>query len=158
MVCQVVPPSVDDSHLKTLPVCPVSCIWPVLVGAQTVAGPTAAVEPPTVAGTTEIFTTLDEEHPVPVVIVHCKRYELPTVRPVITDVGEVSSVKVIPVPEITVHLPVPAEGLFPASVVVVAPQRVWSGPALAVVGAGATSTETVKGVPAQPFELYAVTV
>ena len=76
----------------------------------------------------------------------------------ITEVGEVLSVKVIPEPEITVHNPVPTIGLLAARVVVVVPQSVWSGPALEVVGAGATSTETGKDGPAQPLELYGVTV
>ena len=56
----------------------------------------------------------------------------PTVNPVTPDVGELGVVT-LALPAITVHAPVPTEGVFPARVAVVE-QTVWSVPALEVVG------------------------
>ena len=64
-------------------------------------------------------------------IVHTKLFA-PTLNPVTPDVGSEGVVTVAD-PAITVHTPDPTEGVFPASVVVVA-QTVSSEPAFAVVG------------------------
>jgi hypothetical protein len=58
---------------------------------------------------------------------------VPTLRFVTPEVGE-PGVVTIPVPAVTVHAPVPTAAVLPARVAVVA-QTVWSGPALATVGA-----------------------
>jgi hypothetical protein len=67
----------------------------------------------------------------PFEIVHRKVFT-PTLKPVTPEVGE-DGVVTVAVPEITVHIPVPATGVFPASVLVVS-QSVWSVPAADVVG------------------------
>ena len=63
---------------------------------------------------------------VPFEIVHRKVFT-PIVKPVTPEVGEVGVV-IVALPEITVHIPVPTSGLFPASVEEET-QMVWSGPA-----------------------------
>ncbi len=73
----------------------------------------------------------------------------PMPRPVIPEVAEVGVV-MFPAPEINVHKPVPTKGVFPARVAVVA-HRVWSGPALAIVGCGRTLTLTSIARPTQPL-------
>lgn len=77
---------------------------------------------------------------VPLVIVHLKVL-MPILKPLTLEVGEPGVVTVAP-PVITVQVPVPTIGLFPASVAN-AEQSVWSGPAADVVGAGSTVTVTV---------------
>ena len=63
MLFHVTPPSVDDSHLKTLPVCPLSVNVPLLEPAQAVVEP--ATEPPAEIGVTVIVTPEEfaEVHP-----------------------------------------------------------------------------------------------
>jgi len=56
----------------------------------------------------------------------------PTDKPVTPEVGE-PGVVTVALPPMTVHTPVPAAGVFPASVAVVE-QTSWSGPAFAAVG------------------------
>jgi hypothetical protein len=56
----------------------------------------------------------------------------PTPNPVTPEVGE-EGVVMVPVPLVSVHAPVPAVGVFPASVAVV-PQTLCAGPAFDVVG------------------------
>jgi hypothetical protein len=80
-----------------------------------------------------MITSSKEGAQVPFVIVQRKIFE-PTPRPVIGVVGDVGE-EIVPVPEISVHVPVPVTGVFPA-MVVVGPQSVWLGPAAAVVGTG----------------------
>lgn len=65
-------------------------------------------------------------------IVHLNVVEAPAVRPVTPEVLD-EGVVTDPVPDTTVHVPVPVVGEFPASVAVVV-QTVWSGPAADVVG------------------------
>jgi len=63
-----------------------------------------------------------------------------TAKPVTPEVGE-EGVVTVAVPDTTVHVPEPLEGVLPASVAVVAPQAgVISMPALAVVGGAETVT------------------
>ena len=64
-------------------------------------------------------------------IVHLKVFT-PTPKPVIPEVG-LPGVVIVPVPLTNVQVPVPTVAALPASVAVVA-QRVWSDPAVAVVG------------------------
>jgi hypothetical protein len=78
---------------------------------------------------------------VPLLIVHCIAMVSPTVRPVIVVVGSAASV-IVAVPETTDHAPVPTDGVFPANVAEVTLHRVWSVPALAVVGLSYTFTIT----------------
>ena len=74
--------------------------------------------------------SLDDGH-VPLLIVQTNVL-VPTDNPVTPEVGELGVVTVA-LPAMTVHVPVPTVGVFPASVVVVA-QTVWSNPAAAAVG------------------------
>jgi hypothetical protein len=63
----------------------------------------------------------------------------------------------VPGPATLVHVPVPADGVLPASAVV-RPQTFWSGPAAAVVGRGAFVTAADAEL-VQPFaEFVTVTV
>lgn len=66
-------------------------------------------------------------------MVQRKVFVVPVVSPVIELVGEAEFV-MIPDPETSVHFPVPVAGAFAASVAVVNPHTVWSGPAFAAVG------------------------
>ena len=72
-------------------------------------------------------------------IVQTKVFD-PTDNPVTPDVGS-PGVVTVAVPAITVHAPVPTDGVFAASVAVVE-QTVWSGPAPAVVGAASRDIVT----------------
>jgi len=65
----------------------------------------------------------------PSVMVHRKIAVAPITRPVSPEVG-LEGVVIVPMPEINVQAPVPAPGVFPASVAVVMLQSCWSGPAL----------------------------
>ena len=56
----------------------------------------------------------------------------PTPNPVTVDVGD-PGVVIVPAPLISVHVPVPDDGAFPANVAEVL-HNVWLGPAAAVVG------------------------
>lgn len=59
---------------------------------------------------------------------------MPVTKPVTPDVAEVGVV-IEAVPLTTVHKPVPIVGVFPARVAVVVPtEKLWSVPALEVVG------------------------
>src|SRR3990172_9067266 len=78
-----------------------------------------------------MFTLSKEAAQGALLMVHLKVF-VPTPNPVRPEVGEVVVV-IVPVPEISVHIPVPTAGALPASVAVAA-QIVWSTPALAVVG------------------------
>jgi hypothetical protein len=69
------------------------------------------------------------------------------------EVGDDGDVTVA-VPETTLHVPVPTEGAFPASVAVFVLHNVWSAPALAVVGNRSTVTVTSSVEGGQtPFEI-----
>jgi hypothetical protein len=65
-------------------------------------------------------------------MVHLKTYVTPAV-PLKVVVGLAADTKLPPVPEMIDHAPVPTVAVFAARVALVA-QRVWSGPALDVVG------------------------
>ena len=70
-------------------------------------------------------------------MVHLKVYVIPGV-PLNALVGLFGEVMVPPEPEVIVQVPVPVEGVLPASAVVVSPHidaPNWSEPASAVVGA-----------------------
>ena len=68
------------------------------------------------------------------VIVQRKVAVEPTIKPVIPEVGD-DGVVIVAVPETTDQEPVPTVGVFAAKVAVVAQAaKVWSVPALAVVG------------------------
>jgi len=71
----------------------------------------------------------------------------PTESPDTPEVGEVALSK-IPVPEITVHNPVPIVGEFPLKMLTLL-QIVWSMPAFAAVGVACTFTETSSKTSAQ---------
>ena len=75
-------------------------------------------------------------------MVHLSVTEVPATSPVTVDVGEAGFVMAA-VPATTVHTPVPVTGVFPAKVVVVPLQMLWSVPALAVVGSAKTLIITV---------------
>ena len=94
------------------------------------SGPAAAVVG---SGSRVIVTSSTDEGQVPFAIVQRKTFA-PTLKPVTPELGEFGDVTV-PVPETSVHVPVPIAGVFPASVAEDA-QIVWSGPAAAVVGSG----------------------
>jgi hypothetical protein len=82
---------------------------------------------------TIISTSSKESTQLPLLIVHLKVAVLPIVKPVIPEFGDEGEVMVA-LPPTTVHVPVPAAGVLPASVVVVTLQRFWFVPAFAVVG------------------------
>lgn len=71
----------------------------------------------------------------------------PTARPVTPELGE-EGVVTVPEPLINVQVPVPVVGVLPAKVAVVTLHKVWSGPALDVVGVPLTVivTSSVEGV------------
>lgn len=73
-------------------------------------------------------------------IVHTNLF-VPTDNPVTPDVGSVGIVTVAP-PTMTVHAPVPTDGVLPARVAV-DEQTDWSGPAFAAVTASARAIVTV---------------
>lgn len=84
------------------------------------------------SSSTEIVIISEEARHEPLEIVHCKTAEAPIISPVTSDVGE-DGVVIVAVPEITVQLPVPVTGVFPARIVVVKLHKFWSGPASAAV-------------------------
>jgi hypothetical protein len=57
IACQLVPLSIDDSHLITAPICPVSVMLPLLLPLQTVVAP--AVVPPIEGKASVIVTVLE---------------------------------------------------------------------------------------------------
>ena len=76
---------------------------------------------------------------------------MPGVNPVTPELNKVGVVTVPP-PVITVHKPVPTNGLFPARVVEVTKHNNWSGPAAAVDGGSLTLIITSSKEAAQgPF-------
>lgn len=89
----------------------------------------------------------------PLVIVQRKVAVEPTINPVIPEVAE-DGVVIVAVPETTVQEPVPTEGMFAAKVAVVTQAaKVWSVPALAVVGNELTVVAKVREVPLpHPFD------
>jgi hypothetical protein len=74
---------------------------------------------------------------VPFAIVHLNVAEAPIVNPVTPEVGD-AGVVIVAAPAITVHVPDPVVGVFPARVAVVIPQRFWLAPAAAVAGSAST--------------------
>ena len=80
-----------------------------------------------------MVTSSEEDGHVPFEMVQRKTFA-PVPKPVTPELEEFGDV-IVPVPETSVHVPVPTAGGFPASVVEDA-QIVWSGPAEAVVGTG----------------------
>ena len=73
---------------------------------------------------------------------------MPAINPVAELEGEEGLTKVIiEGPDTKPQLPAPDAGLFPASVVVVTLHNAWSGPALAIVGNGYTSTVVESAAP-----------
>ena len=76
------------------------------------SGPAAATVG---AGSRVIVTSSKDGGQVPFVIVHRKTFA-PTLNPVTPELGELGE-PIVPVPEISVHVPVPVDGVFPASVV-----------------------------------------
>src|ERR1051326_5954585 len=110
----------------------------VLVVEQTVSsGPAFAV----VGEASRVITTVSlDEGQLAFVIVQTNVL-VPTERPVTPDVGSPALVT-FALPAITVHAPVPTDGVLPARVVVVE-QTVSSGPALAVVGEASRVITTV---------------
>ena len=94
-----------------------------------------------VGGTSLIIVTVDVDggH-VPLDIVHWNEFA-PNANPVITEVGE-EGVVTIPLPETSVHTPVPTVGVFPAKVAVEA-QTVCVVPAFDTEGNGSRVTNTL---------------
>ena len=86
---------------------------------------------------TVITTSSTEGGHVPLLMVQRKVAELPTTKPVTALFGVLGLVTVA-VPEMTLHEPVPTDGVFPESVVEVKLHRLWSAPASAIVGGGST--------------------
>ena len=82
-----------------------------------------------------MITSSVEAGHAPLVIVHLNVLA-PTPSAVNPDVGE-EGVVIVPAPAISVHVPVPTAGAFPAKVAVVA-HTFWSGPAADVVGLALT--------------------
>ena len=78
-----------------------------------------------------IETSSEDDAQTPFEIVQRSTF-IPKLNPVTPEVGEVGVVT-IPVPEITVHIPVPTIGVFAARVAF-GEQTIWSGPAKVVVG------------------------
>ena len=76
--------------------------------------------------------TVSLEEPQPVLPIVQTNVFVPTIRPVTPDVG-LPGVVTMAVPAMTVHVPIPTVGVFPANVAV-AVQTVWLGPAFAAVG------------------------
>ena len=70
-----------------------------------------------------------------------RRVTVPVTSPVSPDVGELGVV-IVPVPETTVHKPVPTLGVFPARVAVVVLHKFWSGPASALTEPALTVNTT----------------
>lgn len=95
-----------------------------------------------------IVTSSIEGVHVPLEIVQ-RKTEIPALIPVTVEPGDDGEM-IVPVPEINVHMPVPTEGVLPASVAVEL-QIDWLGPALAVVGGRSrvivTSSYTAGHVP-----------
>jgi len=88
-----------------------------------------------------MITSSEEEAQTPLVMVHRRVAEAPTVKPVIPEVGE-EGVVIVAVPANTVQVPVPTAGVFPAKVAVVTLHKFWLGPASATVGGVATLMTT----------------
>lgn len=92
---------------------------------------------------------LDVLEHTPLAIVHCKVFN-PNPKPVTALVGELGF-DIVPLPAITDHVPIPVVGVFPASTVVgLLIQRVWLGPATAVVGILSTCMLIVELLVPQP--------
>ena len=81
---------------------------------------------------------------------------VPTGTPLTAEVAE-PGLAIVAVPLITVQVPVPEVGTFPARVKVPVPQEVWSNPALAIEG-GVTIVTTVLTVDEQLLTSVTVTV
>ena len=109
------------------------------------SGPAAAI----VGAVTTVIITSSVEGAQGAFDIVQRKVFAPTPRAVRPEVGDVGVV-MVPEPEINVHKPVPAKGVFPARVAVVA-HTVWSGPAAAVVGGGRTLTLTFIASPTQPL-------
>jgi hypothetical protein len=105
-----------------------------VVAHKSWSGPASAEEG---VSSTIITTSLVELGQNPLLIVHLNVELPPTVNPVTPEVGSETE-ETVPVPDTTLHTPVPTVGGFPASVAVVVLQRFWLGPALAVVGVALT--------------------
>ena len=102
-------------------------------------------------GSRVMTTSSVEGGHVPLEIVQ-RKILTPVPRLVIVVTGEVGEL-IVPVPEISVHVPVPVTGVF-AAIVVTESQSVWSGPAAAVVGTGSRVIVTSSKDGGQvPFEI-----
>lgn len=126
---------------------PIAGVFPasVAVVAHTVwSGPASAI----VGGADLVIVTVSlEEGHVALLIVHTKEFA-PTESPVTPEPG-LDGVVTEALPAMTVHVPVPVAGAFPARVAVVA-HTVSSGPASAVVGEASLVIVTVSLVEPQP--------
>jgi hypothetical protein len=106
-------------------------------------------------GGSELKTVIssNESGQVPLAIVQRRVTSVPGVRPVIGVFSSFISV-IVAVPLSTVHVPVPTIAVFPARLVEVTLQRVWSTPASAVVGDWSTVIVTSENDGAHtPFEM-----
>jgi hypothetical protein len=111
---QVVPLSMDDSHLTTLPTWPVNVIEPLtLLPEQKLLAP--AVVPPTEGRSFVIVTELElGVQGADGVIVQVNWYTWPATNPLTVAFGRAGFEKVTPVcPEVIVQRPVPGDGLLP---------------------------------------------
>ena len=94
----------------------------------------------------------------PLVIVQRKVAVPDAAKPVTPEVGELG-VLMVAVPEITVQLPVPVAGVFPANVAVVPSHVAFiSVPAADTVGTASTVTEVVLAPVDEPQVLLVVSV
>ena len=83
-----------------------------------------------------ITSSVETAHP-PLLIVHLKVADAPTVNPVTPELAD-AGVVIVAAPETKLQLPVPTAGVLPAKVAEVTLHKPWSGPALDVVAGEAT--------------------
>ena len=96
-----------------------------------------------VGGALTVILTVDVLiEQVPLLILHCNTAVVPTTKPFTDEVGE-ERAAMVALPLKTVHVPTPVTGVLAFKVVVVILQRIWFGPALAVVGGASMVIFTV---------------